>query len=107
MPSAAHCGRHVVYRCSDCEENHKDDYHGSDSSDITEGMRAFLTELADLMAKHEISFEAVDNGADYYPSFAGVEIYQASDYTTKDRPACTVRMDRDFKCYDIKTLLND
>lgn len=34
MPSAAHCGRHQIYRCNRCEIAHPDTYH-DDPEDTT------------------------------------------------------------------------
>jgi len=39
-------------------------------------MKDFLLELADLMEKHGVTAEAVDDDVDYYPSVAGVKFEQ-------------------------------
>lgn len=39
-------------------------------------MKDFLLELADLMEKHGVTAEAVDNNVDYYPAVAGVKFEQ-------------------------------
>lgn len=53
MPSAAHCGRHQAYRCSDCAQHHKHDYHG----DYTRG--ELLARISELEAENEALREAL------------------------------------------------
>lgn len=50
MSSAGHCGRHERYRCSECEKNYPDDYHGGDEKiithqDIIDGLQERIAEL--------------------------------------------------------------
>ena len=47
-------------------------------------MNLFLTELADLLIKHDIEMEATDDGANYYPSISGIEFFQKAVYDSDD-----------------------
>jgi hypothetical protein len=76
-------------------------------------MEAFLLALADLMEAHDVdSIEAVDDGAEYYPSVDGVEVrmrtrWDAAENETRDK--CVLKIMRDFGAKDLRKLvqLND
>ena len=47
MSSAAHCGRHVRYRCSWCNEHHRASYH-DDVNDLDKTIDKQADEISEL-----------------------------------------------------------
>ena len=66
-------------------------------SNPSDAMKAFISDLADLMDRHGVGeIEAVDDGADYYPSVDGIEI---TINGTWDKDGVPVRQFETFKLY--------
>jgi hypothetical protein len=68
---------------------------------MNEEMRLFLLELADLMERHHVTGEAVDDGVDYYPSVDGVEFDLSGDFES-GREYCNAKIPRYFNPEDIR-----
>ena len=63
-------------------------------------MKEFLLELADLMENHNISAEAVDDDADYFPAMTGVRFYQQES----ERALRWVNTDVEFSAVELRAL---
>ena len=77
---------------------------------MTEHMKEFLLALAELMEVHDIDeIDAVDDGADYYPSVSGVEFqmwsrWDAAGNETRER--CSIRIGKEFTADDVRKLVS-
>jgi len=78
---------------------------------MTKEMKAFLSELADLLEKHNIDeIEAVDDGENYYPSVDGVEINMFARWDENQniiRDHCDFRLPRYFDCDVLRKLIEE
>lgn len=67
-------------------------------------MRQFLLEFAELLDKHKVDCEAVDDGASYNASVDGVEFYIAASGTFKDY---MVKLPQTFDASSVTNLLTN
>ena len=78
---------------------------------MTEEMKNFLRELADLMEKHNVEAEVTEDTHGYYNMVEGLEFYIESKYDyekdIKVRDQCDFNVGRCFDASDIRDYVND
>lgn len=76
---------------------------------MTEQMKVFLLAFAELLEAHDVDMiEAVDDGAEFYPSVDGVEFNMRRRYNAEGdemRDSCTVRIGKAFNAKDVRQLV--
>ena len=72
---------------------------------MTEQMKQFLTELADLIDKHDVELEATECQGSYYTNVDGIECYMEAHYKDVKRDNCTIKLPVFTDANDIRTII--